>query len=196
MKLDDGIHVQSIGFHKNELGSLNDNPEYLRYVKKLELNSNPIERISPAVLNKLKNLEYLRLTDVPIKGSDNMFAPLEKLKTLIMQKNNLTKLEADWFSELEALDTLEFNLNDVKEFDYMALLRNLPRLKHLDINGNDFRCSFLREMVVYLKSINRVGVLRDSSYGERPETNPRGDIIFGIRCDVKKGSKRKNKHRN
>lgn len=179
--IDEMIHVSSIDMSRNKLTSLIDAPEYLRHVTHLQFKLNTIDHISEDFMKQLVNLKSLKLDNTKLKMAPNMFEHLPNLVKLDVSQNDLRKLEPEWFTGLGKLEELEFQSNNVTNFDYMSLLETLPALKILNIRGaNDFKCDYLKKMVRDLKEVNRLDVIKGKNYSEEDE---RGNYIYNIRCD-------------
>lgn len=179
--IDKMIRVNTIDMTRNKLTSLIDAPEYLRHVTHLQLKLNLIDHISEDFTKQLVNLKSLKLNNTSLTMVPNMFEHLKNLVNLDLSQNDLRKLEPEWFTGLGKLEELEFESNNVTNFDYMSLLETLPALKVLNLRGaNDFKCDYLKKMVRDLKEVNRLDVIKGQNYLEEDE---RGNYIYNIRCD-------------
>lgn len=97
----------------------------------LEIDSNQITYLSPAIFKSLTKLEYLslgsnNLAEIP----PNLFEAQSNLKELSMNRVGLTRLETQLFRPMTKLEHLKLYYNEIEEIDreVFNVLRNLKTL--------------------------------------------------------------------
>lgn len=104
----------------------------LRFVKKLALNSNRINSISPHAFTNMKDLLALTLAKNQIvELSASTFEHLISLTHLDLRRNSLTLLPSDIFLQMKTLRYLDLSHNLLSVFPY-----GLPMLEWLDLSHN------------------------------------------------------------
>lgn len=152
LNVDEKIHVKALELKSNQLASLLNAPDFARHVTKLDVDSSPIEEISPQFLMKFVNLEWLMLGIDQMQMRPNMFEPLTNLKVLYMW---CEKLSPEWFTGLTKLEELHFRSENMTSFDYKTLLDTLPSLKLLEFRAVNLKCDFLKKMMEDLKAMGK-----------------------------------------
>lgn len=148
-------------------------------IKELELVNQGIEVIEENAFRACETLEVLKLNDNKIVKLDkHSFYALKGLKRLHLQFNHIKELDDEAFYSLESLTELSIGSNDLEEFspellkysvhlenlwiysndladvDVEKLLDNLPKLRQLEIDDNEFSCTRMMEFVKLLKARN------------------------------------------
>lgn len=190
IKMDKGVIVSSLHLDSNEISSLSNLSPFYATLTRLSLYSNPITEIDFESDMKMSTLKHLNLGDLShVILRSKIFEPLQGLQTLSLAENYLRGLDHEWFVGLTNLTELDLELNFLSNFDYKALVKVLPSLKTLKLSNNDLNCTFLEEMVSYLKNFTKVTIPKDFSdsyarmYPSTFETNMKS--YEGIVCDTK-----------
>lgn len=120
----------------------------------LNLSGNQLKNV-PSYLSKLKDLNYLSLSDNPelsILNGINQLIVLNKLQTLQLEDCNLTYIPYR-ISEIPSLRFLNLSNNHIVEIPYE--LAHLEKLEYIDLSDNDLRfLKYAPSLWNNLKSIN------------------------------------------
>lgn len=113
----------------------------------LQINSNFIETISLGVLSGLHNLRSLQLAGNKIRElRTGIFSGLPELGSLNMSNNKIQSIAKTGVLPLHSLHTLDLSSNLLIDVDYELLIRNMPRLASLSVQGNRLPCYIIRDM--------------------------------------------------
>lgn len=108
----------------------------LKSVKKLLLNNNFINKISPLQFKGLKNLELVNLDHNQIESlPGTAFTNSPNLKFVFARYNNIANVDAASFSTNPALKIAYLSHNDISEIDE-TLFEKKPDLKRIDLGDN------------------------------------------------------------
>lgn len=167
----------SFGFN---LESLDNAPDFLSGLVYLHMQTNKIKIIPTTFLDKIQNVKQLNLAINQIQMRENMFEKLTSLQSLVLNTNQLTKIENNWFNGLVNLQQLDIRNNLLRNFSYESLVMNTcPKLRKLRIEGNRFNCTFLKKMVDDLRALGKLKLIEK----ENSETNNDGIYnVYGYRC--------------
>lgn len=135
-----GSSLQVLNLSGNSLTSLPWLPESLR-VLSLQRNClfNIVEPLKTPGLRELyltKNCYYANPCHQSLNISQNVFRELPRLKTLLLDYNNLTSVPTGLPSSLELLDLSENTITEVLE----GAFADLPHLNNLNLGWNCQRC--------------------------------------------------------
>lgn len=168
----------------------------------LDVSRNNITNFDDNFFGNLSDLKYLNLSFNPLgKLKANTFDRLLYLEELNLRQINLSTIETGTFSHQHKLTFLDLNENNLKTFDFDLFfpiahdLRTLrlggnqlthldglqnelfPQLSLLDIQGNQFNCSYLWMFMTFLDWEHlHLHLDIDSMNATRPN-------IRGINCD-------------
>lgn len=120
--------------------------ERLKYLKKLIISRNLLSSVPN--LSNLKNLELLDLSKNRIKSlREESFEGLLNLITLNLKGNKLDNIERNAFYGLKRLQYLNLERNNLENIDEINVCENLPNLKEIRINMNQFDCQKLMAVI-------------------------------------------------
>lgn len=171
-------------------------------------NSSQITILDKQAFDNLTNLIKLNLANNAI-GTLNIgtFSKLEQLKYLNLSNTNLTEIGLGTFSHTKNLQSIDLSWNQLKTIDFSLFLPRYPQLqslylnenhltelegfthtlfpslKILDITGNHFNCSYLKE---FLKEKTWLELTFVTGY--RSPLNPYERNIHGIKCEEFNGN--------
>lgn len=180
--LDQNITTEILRLNDNNITSLSGVHNYLRNVKELQLNGNPIQEIDSDFFNQFKYLRSLNLTQTDIKMQPKMFGEGLNFRELSLRHNSLTELDVTWFEGVSELTELDVEDNFIEDFDYEGFVVEFPSLKRLKLSGNKFNCSYVQEMVERFDEIGKLDLLEDP-YQELSKELKDGKV-FGVTCDT------------
>ncbi|NXE04273.1 LRC19 protein, partial [Lophotis ruficrista] len=110
-------------------------------LRSLNLSSNALLTLSPAVFSNLRALRLLDLSSCSIAYLDtDAFKGLGNLHTLLLRNNNLQELEVPFFLPLKALFHLDLQHNALVAVDALSLqlLEAVPQVR---LEGNPWVCN-------------------------------------------------------
>lgn len=137
----------------------------------LNLAGNNITFVSSSLFANFNKLMYLNMSHNKLKAlSYGMFDNMKVLDVLDISYNNLTSLKR-YLHSLAALKTLDISNNNLKIIDSKQMLGDMPNLKWINIDQNNFACNELIEVIHDLKERVVKG------------NNKIGSNIHGISCD-------------
>lgn len=155
-------------------------------LKYLNLSANKLSNEDKKYLNNLRLIEHLNIGDMMLEPLEiDLFVEMENLRSLILRNTGISKIEFGTFSNLKDLQVLDLSDNKITELDVnmLTVLNNLkslsingnqivtinlfkkesqiilPNLKELNLEGNNWECSFLAQLYQSLTS-NRVEVVK------------------------------------
>ncbi|CAL8363716.1 unnamed protein product [Arctogadus glacialis] len=109
----------------------------------LYMDGNHLTSVHPHTFNYTPNLNVLHLsknffflTDIP----DNLFSPIQKLKSLYISMTNLRSLDFLLHANLTELELLQVGYN-IFSLIRKPVMLSLPALTDLDMQGNSFTCN-------------------------------------------------------
>lgn len=141
------INIGMLELRNNEIASL-ESLTNLTALHRLYIEKNQLTSL--VGLEKFTKLTHLFLGGNNVEITSNTFASLINLHFLTLSEANLTKFNIDCLGSALTLRILNLNENQLTELDYVKLAK-LPNLHGLLINGNNFNCSHLKEMMEYLE---------------------------------------------
>lgn len=115
----------------------------LQNLRHLDLQGNPFPTrdVQRGLFNGLENLEYLNLAECQFENISrfaHVFVNLTKLKTLQLEKNQITCLQPNILSPLQNLESVNLSSNDLMAWDERVFINN-PKLKYLNLNNNKIK---------------------------------------------------------
>jgi Leucine-rich repeat (LRR) protein len=160
-------NLDSLSIKSHKLITLDDNTFIkLTALRLLDLSNNKLELISAGAFTNLANLEVLNLNNNAISHLEReVFAELPALQELQMRYNRLETLNVNMFGYNPRLRLFNVAGNLLERFDFDSanaadhdMRRSFPNLEHIDLAGNPWDCSYLRELVDELEvsTINMV----------------------------------------
>lgn len=111
--------------------------------------------------------------------AEDSFQKCKNVFILVLQENNLTKVESGAFKGLTKLKRLFLQSNKLFDFDVEETLKFMPSLYQILFGDNNFKCSRLQVILDVLKSKNidaRTDVQNERERSYTPEK------IEGIHC--------------
>lgn len=146
------VKLQNIDASSNHLSTLNIGPAYLLDVTSLKLNDNHLWEITTGFLAKLEKLKSLYVESNVLRLYENMFKSLTELRALSLAQNHLYSIDITWFKGLNNLTHLDLEENFLKSINYTELLTTLPSLQTFFVDNNAFSCTFIENMVNYIRN--------------------------------------------
>ncbi|XP_053736496.1 leucine-rich alpha-2-glycoprotein-like [Synchiropus splendidus] len=107
-------------------------------LKNLQLYHNKLKLLPADILRHVSSLEVLDLTGNQLVSLPPNIFHHSALRSLILKNNLMEKLDAEWFSDNNALTWLDLSVNRLAELPH-AFLQNLKHLKILDLSQNQLR---------------------------------------------------------
>lgn len=102
----------------------------------LDLSANKLSNEDKKYLKNLRSIKYLNIGDMLLEPLEiDLFVEMEDLKSLILRNTGITKIKFGTFSNLKNLEILDLSDNKITELD-VNMLTVLNNLKTLSINGN------------------------------------------------------------
>jgi len=133
-------------------------------LKKLILNFNYVSSFSESIMNNLKNLEYLDLSNNEITEIPENINNLENLKELYLSFNKISKVP-EQIEELSQLEILDLDHNLITEFpNEITISKNL---KKLIISNN--KLSKFPELLKNVENIVTLDLSFNKIFDELPE---------------------------
>lgn len=165
--------LKILNLSKNNIVTLSDYDFYnLTSLEVLNLSFNKISIIPLNLFSSLHSLKELYLDNNNLIDIDpEKWTNLENLEVLYLAGNFLTKFDTTYNFSFVNLRTLNVSHNSLNYLNVAGLRWNLPKLKVIDIRGNDWYCSELDSIKYYL---------RDSKI----------TIVGNVNCSTTKGYKR------
>lgn len=162
----------------NKISTLEKSFKKIVKLSYLNLAFNPIKNVNNETLAKMPDLEYLNLKQTHLSSLQlGTFSHQQKLVTLDLSENRFKELNFNVFI-LPTLESLHLNGNQLK--DLMEFAHQLfPQLAFLDVRGNYFNCSYLRQ---FLKSINSENI--QLPIDPEASIEPGHMQILGIECEL------------
>lgn len=123
----------------------------LKNLEILDLSYNQIQYLSPQVFEQLKKLKSLRLHECHITTIDSIiFTYLTELQILDLSGNTLINFDLEHLAPLKHLESLNLEHCGLKQINIPAIHNQNPELKEIAIDGNNWDCAYLRELVAEL----------------------------------------------
>ncbi|XP_064642687.1 leucine-rich repeat-containing protein 15-like [Lineus longissimus] len=137
--------LRSLSLKSNKITKIIKNPrifEKLASLEYLDLSDNRCSALPALVFQNLKRLKILRLTNNDLgpqlrkdtKGE--LFAGLENLEELYIEKNDIQELTGDVFRHLKGAKMLELGENAISQWGTSTFLSQNSTLKHLNLSRN------------------------------------------------------------
>jgi hypothetical protein len=99
------------------------------------------------------------------------------LKVLNISDNSLGQLDIHWFLSFEKLEEFYMSGNKLRKIENLSQIKTIfPDLKKISISNNDFDCSYLVEIVKFMK-LSEIEIVRFDAPPIHHEIN-----VKGIRC--------------
>lgn len=123
----------------------------LKQLKYLDLTSNPIGFIDPAVLSNVTRLEHLELRDCNLTEIDSgLFTEQSSLLLLDLSLNNLTEVDLNVFGALKKLEFSKLAATSITNLgNFTETKAIVPSLQFINLAGNIIECPLVRQMVDY-----------------------------------------------
>jgi Leucine-rich repeat (LRR) protein len=156
---------------------------WLKGMDILQLSDNKNVALGPTTFAEMAQLNHLRLDGVDLQRRQNndyrFLAPLRQLRVLYIGQNGLTAIAP--LPGLSKLHTLIVNKNELSSLDANALKAQHPKLMQININNNRWDCQTLTNVVGQLKN-SRIKLNFNSGEGQgRPAVS--GTNVEGVGCD-------------
>lgn len=147
----------------------------LKNLEILDLSNNQIQYLQPQVFQKLNKLKSLRLHECQITTVDTIiFTYLIELQILDLSGNKLNNFDLQQLAPLQHLETLNLEHCGLNQLNVPMIQNQLPALKEIAIDGNNWDCGYLRELVIELRK------RKIKRYVVEPVLN--GSNVEGIGC--------------
>lgn len=147
----------------------------LKSLETLDLSYNNIQYLQPQVFEQLKKLKSLRLHECHITTIDLIvFTYLTDLQILDLSGNILTNFDLKQLAPLKHLKTLNLENCGLDQLNIQSIQNQFPELKEIAIDGNNWDCTYLRQLVAELTK------LKVKRYVVNPVTT--GPNVEGIGC--------------
>lgn len=170
------IRLETLNLSHNQINAIDSRTFTLPNLCDLDLSNNNLTKLDDHTFDKLVNLKQLNLSFNTI-GNLNMktFTQLINLEDLNLRRTNISHIQSGTFSHQYKLVALDLSENNLKKLDFnlfLPILHDLqslrlstnqlkdlngfrnslfPRLNSLDVQGNEFNCSYLSQ---FMGSIN------------------------------------------
>lgn len=149
--------IRKISLDRNQIEEIDmDAFDNLNDLEELDLSNNNLSIIPHKALGNLKGLKTLNLANNSVVVKYGMFP--ESLITLDLSYNKLENFTLKSIISLLNLKNLYLNGNRIYRFrQYIfpdGILGPLHSLKHIQFSDNDFYCTTLADIVVYLEKHN------------------------------------------
>ncbi|KAJ8940810.1 hypothetical protein NQ314_010568 [Rhamnusium bicolor] len=160
-------HLRILNLAKNKLttdGIKMGSFQNLNNLEELDLSQNYIKNIPPKFFQGLFLLRVLNLHHNKIRElSTGTFTGLPHLMTLNVSSNYLETAKVSGQLLLHSLHTLDLADNNLKKFDYIEFIAQLPRIASINLLGNDLPCEtfleietlFIDDNIRFLMSSNK-----------------------------------------
>lgn len=168
--------INSLNLTENlltELGCIGS----LTELTNLYIGYNNLGRLNKSSLVALSNLTTLNLKSTNIILEDGVFSHQNKLKNLDISYNQIGNFALEILFPARDLYDLRIDGNNITEFSYNDLGTMFTRLKTIGVGDNHFNCTFLRQAIEHLDSINI------STYVSSRNNVTYSDNISGIGCE-------------
>lgn len=154
--VDTNLSLKRLSINNNKIQSLK-NISQLSTLMSLQLSANPIKDLTK--IDKLLLLKRLYLDKTQVELRPDIFGSLASLKSIHLSKMSLTKLDVAWLRGLSGLELLNLGENQLENLNYKDFATELPSLRGIMLNNNSFNCSYLGEMLGYLKNNTFIKIL-------------------------------------
>lgn len=117
-------------------------------VKDINLEHNNIHKLGTGIFSRTKKLERLHILGASLEHIDvDLFSNLGELNQLLFGANGLKELPLAAIKNLKNLQLFFLYSNELSDLDAKGLVENLPSLKSIYINDNNFHCDRLIEII-------------------------------------------------
>lgn len=200
MAFEGAKNIESMNLSCNQIAHLD--PLATPKLTTLDISHNNVTILDGNFFDSLIKLKYLNLSyNFLTKLNGSTFDRLLDLEELSLRKTNLLNIEEGTFSHQHKLRLLDLNENNLRVFDFnlffpiahdlqtlhlgqnrladLVGFRNslFPQLELLDIQGNQFNCSYLRMFMTFI-DWEQIHLHLDLSSMNASRSNVRG-----INCD-------------
>ncbi len=151
---------------------------YLGSLVELDLSKNFLGPLNISIFSKLTKLEVLNLKGTNISNIQlGTFSHQHSLKVLNISDNQIGEIDLHWFLSLDRLEELYLSGNELRKIENLSQIKKIfPDLKKISISNNDFDCSYLVEIVKFMK-LSSIEVIHYDAPPIRHVIN-----VKGIRC--------------
>lgn len=114
---------------------------------------NNIHTLGKGIFDNTKKLQEINIHGGSLEQFDvNLFNNLGELLELVISANRLQELPIAAFKNLKKLKILYIYSNELSDLDAEGLVSNLPSLRAVYLNDNNFHCDRLNEIIVTFKA--------------------------------------------
>lgn len=114
----------------------------------INLEKNNIHKLGTGIFSNTKKLQRVHILGGSLSNVDiDLFNNLGELTQLLFSANGLKELPIASIKNLKKLELLYLYSNDLTDLDADGLVANLPSLKSIYINDNNFHCDRLIEII-------------------------------------------------
>lgn len=129
----------------------------------INLERNNIHKLGKGVFSNAKQLQRLHILGASLEQFDtDLFSNLTELKQIVYGASGLKELPVVAIKNLKKLQYLYLYSNELSDLDAEGLIENLPNLKTIYINDNNFHCDRLIEIMAAFKAENII--VHDHTY--------------------------------
>lgn len=148
-------------------------------IENFDISANNLKTIDAGKLFNYPRLKSLKLAATELNNlTDETFMFQSDLKELDLSHNYLTYITNGLLETMKNLEKLSISSNNIKSFDYEYLHETHTRLKEIDLQYNDWNCSYLFNMLQYFQNN---GILIKTDYKHKIMKNK--SQINGIFCN-------------
>lgn len=116
---------------------------------------NNIHKLGKGIFSKTKQLQELNIHGASLEQIDgDLFSNLSEMIELVYPANGLKELPVHAIKNMKKLKLLYIYSNDLTNLDADGFIQNLPNLKRIYLNDNNFQCDRLVEIVQSFEAKN------------------------------------------
>lgn len=121
----------------------------------INLEQNNIHKLGVGIFSNTKKLQRVHILGGSLSYMDiDLLSNLTELNQLLYSANGLKELPIAAMKNLKKLELLYLYSNDLTDLDAEGLVANLPSLKSIYINDNNFHCDRLIEIIEIFRAKN------------------------------------------
>lgn len=140
---------------------------------------NKFVKIGKNTFKGLKNLTSITLTGGNMPVFDVDLSDAKKLLDLTLAEMNISEISPELLRENRQLDMLRLESNNLHDLDIEKILEYTPDLKIIFLDGNNFECNRLRQILAKLRAKN---VRVPPPYIETVERRKHNGNVGGFDC--------------